>query len=192
MYFLFFYQGKSDCGLKPNISNCPEGEMLYENICLKKCPAGYYNDKGKCTHCLNTCATCENTHCSSCGNSFLTLEGSCSKQCKPPSMAKNSSSLRTRLVQGRSSLEGRVEVYYNGSWGTLCDDGMNMKAADVVCRELNLGKAVETVVDQERFPKEGGFNKKIWLSGVECNGNENTIAECNHKGKFLVHRPLSR
>ena len=41
-----------------------------------------------------------------------------------------------RLVGGNSVSEGRVEMCYNGVWGSVCNYGWNNIDAAVVCRQL--------------------------------------------------------
>jgi len=44
-----------------------------------------------------------------------------------------------RLAGGSQALEGRLEVYHNGRWGTVCDDYFNDVAASVACYQLGHG-----------------------------------------------------
>jgi len=44
-----------------------------------------------------------------------------------------------RLGGGNGSHEGRLEVYHNGFWGTVCDDGFTDAAATVACYSLGFG-----------------------------------------------------
>ena len=83
-----------------------------------------------------------------------------------------------RLVNGPTEYEGRVEVYYNGTWGKVCDDGWDLSDAQVVCAELGLGKA--TAVLHSSF--YGQSSGEIWLDNVNCVGTEETIGNCPHGG----------
>ena len=83
-----------------------------------------------------------------------------------------------RLVDGPTQYEGRVEVYYNGEWGTVCDDYWDLNDAKVVCNELGYGKAFSAI--QSAFYGRG--SGQIWLDNVNCNGNEVTIKDCLHNG----------
>lgn len=38
--------------------------------------------------------------------------------------------------------EGRVEIFHNGTWGTVCNDAFNDVAAQVVCNSLGYGLLV--------------------------------------------------
>ena len=41
-----------------------------------------------------------------------------------------------RLRDGTNQSEGRLEVFYNGTWGTVCDDSFGIHAVQVACRQL--------------------------------------------------------
>ena len=56
-----------------------------------------------------------------------------------------------RLVDGTYHYEGRVEVWHNGQWGTVCNDLWTINEASVVCRELGFADAVEASVTNQFF-----------------------------------------
>ncbi|KAK3553302.1 hypothetical protein QTP86_033110, partial [Hemibagrus guttatus] len=83
-----------------------------------------------------------------------------------------------RLINGIDSCSGRVEVLHDGQWGTVCDDGWDLKDAEVVCRQLGCGEAV-TAHQSAHF---GQGSDPIWLEDVQCSGSESSITQCSHSG----------
>ena len=71
---------------------------------------------------------------------------------------------------------GRVEVFYNGIWGTVCDYYWDLKDANVVCRQLGFAGAVAA----NTFEAFG--QRKIWMDNVRCTGDEISLKECGHRG----------
>ena len=69
-------------------------------------------------------------------------------------------------------------MFYNGQWGTVCDDYWDKNDADVACRQLGYGNAIRALQGR-RVPDGIG---KIWLDDVRCIGNEQNLFNCSHSG----------
>ena len=81
---------------------------------------------------------------------------------------------RIRLVNGASFYSGKVEVYYNGAWESICTNGWDMMDADVVCRELGFHGAMRTLTND--FYE--GYTYSLFTS-VGCSGHEESLFDCS-------------
>ena len=80
-----------------------------------------------------------------------------------------------RLVNGNNASEGRVEIYLQGQWGTICDDYWDIREATVVCKQLGFLGAISAVGSAE-FGEGSG---PIQLDDLNCVGNETAIIYCS-------------
>jgi len=70
--------------------------------------------------------------------------------------------------------QGRVEILYNGEWGTVCDPYWGIRDAEVVCRQLGYSYALNATRDAY-FGQGTG---EIYIALVDCRGNETELAYC--------------
>ena len=81
-------------------------------------------------------------------------------------------------MNGSNELEGRVEVMYDGTWGTVCDYGWDLRDARVVCRMLGFDGALAA-------PGSAAFGQgsgDILLDDVSCESTHDNLPDCYHRG----------
>uniref|UniRef100_A0A3P8TE76 Soluble scavenger receptor cysteine-rich domain-containing protein SSC5D n=1 Tax=Amphiprion percula TaxID=161767 RepID=A0A3P8TE76_AMPPE len=80
-----------------------------------------------------------------------------------------------RLAGGSDRCAGRVEVWRDGRWGTVCDDGWDLKDAAVVCAQLGCGFALSVSGQGGSFPPGTG---PVLLDELNCTGREQNLWSC--------------
>ena len=94
------------------------------------------------------------------------------KHAEPEIISKD----QIRLVDGKSYTSGRIQIYHNNIWGTICDDHFTRTKANVVCRQLGFLHA------NKYGHLFGPGVGPIWLGNVYCTGDESSISDCRHLG----------
>ena len=86
-----------------------------------------------------------------------------------------------RLAGGSSEAEGRVEVYINEEWGTICGRSWDPLEGKVVCRQLGF-KGVNRTYSHRRKHSFGRGTGQSLLSDLRCSGSEANLLQCPHDG----------
>ncbi|XP_043368876.1 lysyl oxidase homolog 3 isoform X1 [Dermochelys coriacea] len=96
-----------------------------------------------------------------------------------PTAQSQGPKLKFRLAgYPRKHNEGRIEVFYNEEWGTICDDDFTLANAHVLCRHLGFVAATGWA----HSAKYGKGIGRVWLDNVNCGGSEKSIADCRSRG----------
>ncbi|NWU04761.1 C163A protein, partial [Urocynchramus pylzowi] len=80
----------------------------------------------------------------------------------------------SQLVGGDGACAGRLEVRQGRAWVGVCEDQVDMKAAQVVCRELGCGEVV-AISGSGRF---GAVSGSLWNGSFQCHGTEPLLSAC--------------
>ena len=72
-----------------------------------------------------------------------------------------------------------MEIFYNGEWGTVCDDFWGLEDANVVCRQIGCPYGATAAPRLATFGEGAGT---IWLDNVHCAGTEDYLSDCVHNG----------
>lgn len=81
--------------------------------------------------------------------------------------------LDLRLVNG-NDCAGRLEVFYNGTWGSVCSNHMSQLTAITACKHLNCGDSGE--IDKDF--KYGRGSGPTWLDHIDCNKQHSSLWHC--------------
>ena len=74
---------------------------------------------------------------------------------------------------------GRLEVFLNSQWGTVCRTGWDANDAQVACNQLGYS-SVETTLDTSFG--SGSSSQPVWLGNLQCGGHESELQNCPHMG----------
>ncbi|KAG9281709.1 scavenger receptor cysteine-rich domain-containing group B protein [Astyanax mexicanus] len=171
-----------DCGLAMAVGSSSRygqgsGSILLDNVDCKggEIDLSQCGNQGwgihNCYHYEDVAVICK-------GNTVIGPRGSPEE---PTTPSRRNVGLRDgtiRLMGGSDHCQGRVEIYYRGSWGTVCDDDWGMRDAEVVCQQLSCGNA-DSYTTNAYFGYGSGL---IMLDNVNCNGHESQLANCYSLG----------
>jgi hypothetical protein len=89
----------------------------------------------------------------------------------------------TPSFDSEGQVQGRLEVFHDGQWGTVCDDSFGEPDAQVACRQLGneLGYTLTSwsVVSNSNTDDGSGT---VWLDNLGCSGSESSLVDCSHAG----------
>ncbi|KAL9984306.1 hypothetical protein ACROYT_G006582 [Oculina patagonica] len=99
--------------------------------------------------------------------------------CKTHDFDPHNNDISIRL-QGSSVLyAGQVEVLYAGIWGAISSysNWWDIHGATVVCRQLGYQAGAEAALNTAVY---GPVSGPVWLTNLECTGNETNLMNCSH------------
>ena len=77
-------------------------------------------------------------------------------------------------------MAGRLEVFIDGQWGTVCNRSWTAELALRTCNQLGLVMDPEHFENWRIFPSQGSL--PMIMDNVRCEEREYDITKCRHDG----------
>ena len=77
---------------------------------------------------------------------------------------------------GSNDNSGRLEVYHEGQWGSVCSHKFGYHEATVACRMMGYSSALQVLTNEQ----SGKTDNKIVLSELTCAGTESHLTDCQY------------
>jgi len=168
---------KFDCTL---ISRCTTAGCRAISSGCHTCVLGYYAENG----------TCHRSSEQPCHNPGNIAHGSLSPSVEVyqyGSRITYTCDTDFKLVNGKDSHEGRVEVLMNNKWGTVCDKQFGQNEADMICRSMRSVYAgaiwFKRAVSAGIAP--GGDTR--WLTQFQCQHDSYDLDDCAYSDESCSH-----
>ena len=82
--------------------------------------------------------------------------------------------LALRLVSEDQKCAGWLEVFYNGTWGSVCRSPMEDITVSVICRQLGCGDS--GTLNSSVGLREG--SRPRWVDGIRCRKTDTSLWQC--------------
>lgn len=94
--------------------------------------------------------------------------------CFPPLSRFNLDFLKLRMVSEDEECAGWLEVFYNGTWGSVCHSLMADITLSIICRQLGCGDS--GTLNSSIVPREG--SRLRWVDRIQCQKTDSFLWQC--------------
>ncbi|KAB0338657.1 hypothetical protein FD754_024422 [Muntiacus muntjak] len=78
------------------------------------------------------------------------------------------------MVSEDQQCAGWLEVFYNGTWGSVCRSPMDEVTVSVICRQLGCGDSGS--LNTSVALREG--SRPRWVDGIRCQNTDTSLWQC--------------
>ena len=146
--------------------NCSGNEQELANCSVFKISYGY------CNHYNDATVRCPGKFMCNCTSNIVVTN-------TDQSPTQHCTNGKVRLMGGSVPSEGRVEMCYDGQWGTMCGYESITTYSNVICRQLGYSPYGANVYYNSYFG-QGSGGILLYTPSLLCIGNERSLLECYH------------